>query len=87
MARHTTFKFCLDPMVEQQSLLARHAGASRFAFNQSLHLVTTALETKGVDGTAAVPWSGFDLINAFNDWKKTEHGGGSSLSTRWATLR
>jgi len=31
-----------------------------------------ALETKGVDSAAAVPWTGFDLINAFNAWKKTE---------------
>jgi putative transposase len=31
MTRHTTFKFCLDPIVEQHEVLARHAGASRFA--------------------------------------------------------
>jgi putative transposase len=31
MSRHTTFKFCLDPAVEQRDVLARHAGASRFA--------------------------------------------------------
>jgi putative transposase len=75
MARHTTFRFCLDPTVEQQGTLARHAGAARFAFNQSLRLVKTALETKGVDSAAAVPWTGFDLINAFNAWKKTEQAG------------
>jgi hypothetical protein len=33
MSRHTTFKFCLDPTVEQREVLARHAGASRFAFD------------------------------------------------------
>ncbi len=43
MRRHTTFKFCLDPTVEQQQLLARHAGAARFAFNQCLRIVKTAL--------------------------------------------
>ena len=42
MRRHTTFEFCLDPTVEQQ-LLARHAGAARFAFNQCLRIVKTAL--------------------------------------------
>jgi putative transposase len=36
MARHTTFRFCLDPTVEQHDMLARHAGASRFAFSQCL---------------------------------------------------
>jgi putative transposase len=41
MARHPTFRFCLDPTVEQQGTLARHAGAARFAFNQSLRLVKT----------------------------------------------
>ena len=39
MTRHTTFRFCLDPTVEQHDVLARHAGASRFAFNQCLRLV------------------------------------------------
>jgi putative transposase len=39
MVRHRTFRFCLDPTVEQRELLARHAGASRFAFNQCLRIV------------------------------------------------
>jgi hypothetical protein len=29
MARHTTFKFCLDPTIEQQEVLVRHAGAAQ----------------------------------------------------------
>ena len=28
MSRHTTFKFCLDPTVEQHDVLARHAVAA-----------------------------------------------------------
>ena len=45
MRRHTTFNFCLGPTVEQQQQqqLARHAGAARFAFNQCLRIVKTAL--------------------------------------------
>lgn len=43
MARHMTFKFCLDPTVEQHETLARHAGAARFAFNQCLRIVKAAL--------------------------------------------
>jgi putative transposase len=75
MSRHTTFKFCLDPTVEQREVLARHAGAARFAFNQCLHIVKTALTQRKVDPDTEVPWTGFDLINAFNAWKKTESAG------------
>jgi putative transposase len=75
MSRHTTFKFCLDPTVEQQQVLARYAGAARFAFNQCLRMVKTALTQRKTDPTITVPWTGFDLINAFNAWKKTELAG------------
>jgi hypothetical protein len=75
MARHTTFRFCLDPTVEQHDVLARHAGASRFAFNQCLRIVKTGLAQRKSDPTIEVPWTGFDLINAFNGWKKTEDAG------------
>ena len=49
MSRHTTFRFCLDPTVEQQLVLARHAGAARFAFNQCLRMVKTALSHRKTD--------------------------------------
>lgn len=75
MRRHTTFKFCLDPTVEQREVLSRHAGAARFAFNQCLRLVKTALSARKTDSDVEVPWTGFDLINAFNGWKRTEHAG------------
>jgi putative transposase len=75
MSRYTTFKFCLDPTDEQRELLARHAGASRFAFNQCLRMVKTALTQRRTDPSIDVPWTGFDLINAFNRWKKTEDAG------------
>ena len=75
MSRHATFKFCLDSTVEQDDLLARHAGASRFAFNQCLAMVKTALIHRKTDPNIDVPWTGFDLINAFNSWKKTEDAG------------
>ena len=64
--RHTTFRFALDPTSDQAALLARHAGASRFAYNQSLRLVTDALATAQAGLPVTVPWSGFDLIKAFN---------------------
>ncbi len=75
MARHTTFRFCLDPTVEQHEVLCRHAGASRFAFNQCLGMVKTALLQRRRDPDVELPWTGFDLINAFNAWKKTEDAG------------
>jgi putative transposase len=49
MSRHTTFRFCLDPTVEQDDVLARHAGASRFAFNECLRTVKTALTQRKSD--------------------------------------
>ena len=75
MSRHTTFKFCLDPTVEQKEVLARHAGAARFAFNQCLWIVKTALSARKAGSDVEVAWTGFDLINAFNSWKRTEHAG------------
>jgi putative transposase len=75
MSRHTTFRFCLDPTVEQQEVLARHAGASRFAFNQCLRIVKTGLTQRKTAPELTVPWSGFDLINTFNAWKKTQAAG------------
>jgi putative transposase len=75
MSRYTTFKFSLDPTVEQSEMLDRHAGAARFAFNQSLRMVKTALAQRRTAPDTDVPWTGFDLINAFNRWKKTEDAG------------
>ncbi|HEY9305381.1 MAG TPA: RNA-guided endonuclease TnpB family protein [Mycobacterium sp.] len=75
MSRHTTLRYCLDPTVEQDEVLSRHAGASRFAFNQCLRMVKTALTHRKSDPGVQVPWTGFDLINAFNAWKKTEAAG------------
>ena len=73
--RHTTFRFALDPTPAQQQLLAQHAGASRFAYNQCLEFVINALAMKRVDPSVKVPWSGYDLINAFNTWKRSEDAG------------
>jgi hypothetical protein len=73
--RHTTFRFALDPTPAQERAFARHAGASRFAYNQSLRLMTDALVSRRTDPSMVVPRSGFDLINTFNAWKKTEEAG------------
>jgi putative transposase len=73
--RHTTFRFALDPTPLQEQRLAQHAGASRFAYNQCLKVVTDAIAARRIDPSVQVPWSGFDLINAFNAWKKGEDAG------------
>ena len=73
--RHTTFRFALAPTPTQAAMLARHAGASRFAYNQCLRLVADALAAKRAGSEVKVPWSGFDLINAFNAWKQGESAG------------
>jgi putative transposase len=73
--RYTTFRFALAPTPAQAALLIRYAGASRFAYNQSLRLVTDALVARRADPEVRVPWSGFDLINALNAWKRSEDAG------------
>jgi putative transposase len=75
MSRHTTFRYCLDPTVEQTEALCRYAGASRFAFNRCLQIVKSALTERTTDPGVEVPWTGFDLINAFNAWKKSADAG------------
>ena len=38
-------------------------------------MVKTALTQRKTDPSVEVPWTGFDLINAFNGWKKTADAG------------
>ena len=80
MTRHTTFQLVADPTAEQARALARHEGAARFAFNQGLRLHLNARQASQRDDVGdvdavKVPWTGFDLINAFNAWKKSEAAG------------
>ena len=75
MSRHTTFRYCLDPSVEQSEVLARHSGAARFAFNQCLATVKHAITQRRTDSSIDVPWTAYDLINVFNAWKKSEDAG------------
>jgi putative transposase len=73
--RYTTFRFTLDPTPAQEQVLARHAGAARFAYNQCLELVAGAITRKRADSSLSIPWTQFDLINAFNAWKRSEDAG------------
>jgi putative transposase len=73
--RYTTFRFALDPTPAQEQALARHAGAARFAYNQCLELVICAIRRKRADPSLPIPCTQFDLINAFNAWKRSEDAG------------
>jgi putative transposase len=84
--RHTTFRFALDPTPVQEQALSRNAGASRFAYNQSLRLVLDALAANRVAPSVSVPWSGFDLISAFNAWKRSEEAGRVFVVARDGTI-
>ena len=75
MPRYTAFKFCLDPTTEQQCALARHAGAAQFAYNQCLAMVKDALDARSTGAAVDVPFTAIDLINGFNEWKKSETAG------------
>lgn len=77
MARHATFQLVADPTAKQEHALARHEGAARFASNQGLRLHLDARQASNNDNGNAVtvPWTGFDLINAFNVWKRSEDAG------------
>lgn len=75
MTRHTSFRFSLDPAVEQERVLERHAGASRFAYNQCLRFVFDARRVREGGRDVQVPRTGYDLINRFNTWKKSPEAG------------
>lgn len=80
-SRHTTFKLPLEENDAIRAWCASHAGARRFAYNKGIDLVREALSKKESDPTVKVPWSGFDLINAFNAWKHTPAAGLSEDGT------
>jgi putative transposase len=73
--RYTTFRFALDPTPAQEQVLVRHAGAARFAYNQCLEFVVGAIDRTRAAPPPHVPWTQFDLINAFNAWKRSEGAG------------
>ncbi|MCL1870953.1 MAG: RNA-guided endonuclease TnpB family protein, partial [Promicromonosporaceae bacterium] len=75
MARYTTFRFTLDPTVEQRAMLVRHVGAARFAYNECLRMVAASREARRSDASVAVPRTGYDLIKRFAAWKSSEAAG------------
>jgi putative transposase len=75
-----TFRFAIDPNVEQKILLAKCAGARRFTVNHRLARMKANLDvrlaerdldaaTDSAPLTPSLSWSGFSFINEFNAWK------------------
>ena len=83
--RHTTFRFTLEPTALQEESLRQHVGAARFAYNQCLRFVKSALEAR--EEADEIPWSGFDLINAFNAWKLSPDAGDGTSEEKGLSWR
>src|SRR5438309_3321569 len=61
------YRFALDPNDRQQSQLASHCGAARFAFNWALALVKERLEKRAQQAdTLSVPWRLAELRREWN---------------------
>ena len=78
LTRSTTFRFTLDPNLEQHQRLLAHAGAARLAYNHHLGRVKAnvwqraAERSYGVaeaDLTPSLSWSKVSFINQLNAWK------------------
>lgn len=73
MSRIAAFRFTLRPTAEQDQLLKVVGGAARLGFNTGLAMVRDALLAREAgDGDTKVPWTSFDLINAINQWRRSE---------------
>jgi putative transposase len=77
-----TFRFALDPNVQQKTLLNKCAGARRFTVNHHLARVKANLDLRTAEReayldevtdsdflTPSLSWSRFSFINEFNAWK------------------
>jgi putative transposase len=82
LERAVTFRFALDPNLEQEILLTKCAGARRFTVNHHYARVKANLDVRAAERascldpksdpellTSSLSWSGFSFINEFNAWK------------------
>ena len=63
MARHKTFRYCLDPTVDQLAILGRHAGASRL-LSTSVFRCSTSRRSRRVGRIPAVTCRGLGLTSS-----------------------
>ena len=66
---HQAYRFALNPTPRQRGGLASHTGASRFAFNWGLALVTERLGRRAAGEEVRVPWGLFELRREWNQAK------------------
>ena len=82
LSRAVTFKFALDPNLEQRILFAKCAGARRYTVNHHLARVKSNLDARSTERevlskcgvpcqppTPSLSWTAFSFINEFNAWK------------------
>jgi putative transposase len=82
LSRAVTFRFALDPNLEQRILFAKCAGARRYTVNHHLARVKSNLDSRSTErevlsecgvpcepSTPSLSWTAFSFINEFNAWK------------------
>jgi putative transposase len=101
LSRAVTFKFALDPNVEQRIFFAKCAGARRFTVNHHLARVKANLEARSTERevtsygtsiellTPSLSWREFAFISEFNAWKngKTDDSPFNEDGTRGLSWR
>ncbi len=73
-AVHQALRFALDPTLGQRRDLARHAGASRYAYNWGLARLKACLDARHAGDTAVRLPSAMSLHKEWNRWKKGPDG-------------
>ena len=78
---HQALRFALDPTFRQRRDLARHAGASRYAYNWGLARQKASIDARQAGETGIPLPSAIAQHKEWNRWKK----GGMEL--QWQRLR
>ena len=71
---HQALRFALDPNLGQRRDLARHAGASRYAYNWGLARLKAAIDARQAGETGIALPSAIGQHKEWNSWKKGTDG-------------
>ncbi|MGO9225765.1 RNA-guided endonuclease InsQ/TnpB family protein [Mycobacterium sp.] len=81
MSRHTTFRFCLDPTVDQREVLARHGGASDVQLViEDLNVSAMLSNHRLARAISDAGWAEFARILGY---KQAWRGGQVVVADRW----
>ena len=81
MSRHTTFRFCLDPTVDQREVLARHGGASDVRLViEDLNVSAMLSNHRLARAISDAGWAEFARILGY---KQAWRGGQVVVADRW----